>query len=732
MAPLKLFSISLLLLGASIAAALVIVLQTPATGITFDRQRADGLKVLSIDPASPNIDRVQVGDQFHAFRDASGDAIEVNPDVLIEEPDQIVLFRDYNKLLAQQTQLANLLSRGFLDVKPDDGDWVRLETHPKHFHNIPIQFWLQAVLVPVSSIMIAMAVWVFRQQSRPARFLLVSAVGISLSAQCAAIYGVRELALDGDLFRWLSLFNAFGASMFTAGFFGLIWFFPRKLGSTRWVWIASGVLILGWLGNLFQWVDDTATVFYVPVLTVFLPTFFLAWLQWQKAADSPVDRASLKWFLLSVFLGTSAFAGVILIPTALGMRPVASQGVMFVFFVVMFIGVALGIVRYRLFDLGRWWLKIWLWVLGGASVILLDLLLVPLFGLQTEEGLLIALAVIGWIYFPARQMLWEKFQPKTSQQNQMVQLISNILTVESAQRLAEAWPRLVKEQFAALQQSDAPDSAQPATFDNDAQTLYVDHLNDAGCFSVSYPDSGRRLFQRTDLETLDLSRQIVSHVYRSMVLRDQAVDAERQRIMQDLHDDLGSKLLSFVYLSNQPDLKSLAREAMQDMRDILADLDAQPLSLSESQSRWLADIEKRLQGHDISFHAKAIDTQAEPIELPTIVLTNISRILREVVTNAMKHQHTIHISYQSDLKEQRLILTLRLRASHAIEVSPGDWQKARGLKGIARRAAQIGAQVTWDLESDCLVFVLGLQLDYGLVLLPDAHRYRRCGNFAGD
>jgi len=181
--------------------------------------------------------------------------------------------------------------------------------------------------------------------------------------------------------------------------------------------------------------------------------------------------------------------------------------------------------------------------------------------------------------------------------------------------------------------------------------------------------------------------------------------------MQDLHDDLGSKLLSFVYLSKQPDLKALAREAMQDMRDILADLDAKPLSLSESQSRWLADIEKRLQGHDISFHAKAFDAQAESIELPTIVLTNISRIIREVVTNAMKHQQTIHISYQSDLKAQHLILTLRLRARHAIDENPESWKKARGLKGIDRRAAQIGAQIAWDIESDCLVFILDLKLD---------------------
>ena len=54
-----------------------------------------------------------------------------------------------------------------------------------------------------------------------------------------------------------------------------------------------------------------------------------------------------------------------------------------------------------------------------------------------------------------------------------------------------------------------------------------------------------------------------------MCIRDRALDAERQRIYGDLHDDVGSRLLTLLHrvpASEQP----LVREILQDLRAILS------------------------------------------------------------------------------------------------------------------------------------------------------------------
>ncbi|WVM92376.1 hypothetical protein ULG90_22850 [Halopseudomonas pachastrellae] len=110
----------------------------------------------------------------------------------------------------------------------------------------------------------------------------------------------------------------------------------------------------------------------------------------------PVARARLKWLLAAWFAGAFGYLLLVIFPQVIGYPSVAHQTHAWAFFVLTYLGIALGIVRYRLFDLDRWILLAWFWFAFGVLFIVLDAFLILLLDLETSMGLLVSLAVVGW------------------------------------------------------------------------------------------------------------------------------------------------------------------------------------------------------------------------------------------------------------------------------------------------------------------------------------------------
>ncbi|MCA1979081.1 MAG: histidine kinase, partial [Thiobacillus sp.] len=75
---------------------------------------------------------------------------------------------------------------------------------------------------------------------------------------------------------------------------------------------------------------------------------------------------------------------------------------------------------------------------------------------------------------------------------------------------------------------------------------------------------------------------------------ERAVGEERERIYRDLHDDVGAKLLSLVYRAGTPEDASLARSALQDLRDVVSTVQPENLTLEALGADWRAECERRL------------------------------------------------------------------------------------------------------------------------------------------
>ena len=95
---------------------------------------------------------------------------------------------------------------------------------------------------------------------------------------------------------------------------------------------------------------------------------------------------------LSILITMGMGLVVYFLPVALNLPPVAHPSTMVGLVVTLYIGFALGILRYRLFQLERWWFMAWAWFLGGLAVLLVDVAVISASGLNQAEAL--ALAVI--------------------------------------------------------------------------------------------------------------------------------------------------------------------------------------------------------------------------------------------------------------------------------------------------------------------------------------------------
>src|SRR5690606_32773735 len=86
------------------------------------------------------------------------------------------------------------------------------------------------------------------------------------------------------------------------------------------------------------------------------------------ARRRPLDRAALAWLGLAVVVGAGLFVATTIVPAMLGLEAVLAQQQAFLFFLLTLAGIALGVARYRLFELDEWAFGVFLYLF---SVLLL-------------------------------------------------------------------------------------------------------------------------------------------------------------------------------------------------------------------------------------------------------------------------------------------------------------------------------------------------------------------------
>ena len=220
------------------------------------------------------------------------------------------------------------------------------------------------------------------------------------------------------------------------------------------------------------------------------------------------------------------------------------------------------------------------------------------------------------------------------------------------------------------------------------------------------------LQEQLDERTAELA---ASHEREKRFVRQQALDEERQRIMRDMHDGLGSHLMSMMMMAKRgagkhSDYAEGIQSVIDEMRLLIDSMD----SVGESLRSALTVFRKRIipRAKDAGFTVtwnEAANVHYPP-QSPRKVL-QVFRILQEAITNALKHSggDAIGVDITQEGGAQGPV-TIAIRDNG--QGIDADTRKAkvsgRGLKNMRARAAGIGAEIDVASESDGATVTLTL------------------------
>ena len=172
---------------------------------------------------------------------------------------------------------------------------------------------------------------------------------------------------------------------------------------------------------------------------------------------------------------------------------------------------------------------------------------------------------------------------------------------------------------------------------------------------------------------------------------EQVTERERKRIAADLHDDLGAKLLTIVHTSESERISTLAREALEEMRLSVRGLTGKPVRLADALADWRAETVLRLGQANIECDWKG---PAEEIEhlLPARAYVQTTRILRESVSNIIKHSGASHCKVRSSVGERDFGLLVQDNGKGIPMELDGKLDRGHGMSSMKHRAKQLQGQ----------------------------------------
>lgn len=202
----------------------------------------------------------------------------------------------------------------------------------------------------------------------------------------------------------------------------------------------------------------------------------------------------------------------------------------------------------------------------------------------------------------------------------------------------------------------------------------------------------------------------ITHGRLRAIEREQTLLHERQRLMREMHDGVGSSLISALRLveatSDAPvDVAQVLRECIDDLKisiDSLEPMDADLLALLASLRYRLSP---RLEGAGLMLHWQVRDMPPLPW-LDAQCALHVLRILQEVLTNILKHSRATDITLSTATAPRPspdgngadgVLVCVRDNGRPFTPPAPEALSPAhRGLSNIRTRVQVLGAHCTWS------------------------------------
>jgi signal transduction histidine kinase len=686
-----------LLVGAALLGCLGVfaLLRWVAATPTLDAQwragaRGEVVLVASGNPTlAAHVDRVLV-----AASSAGGGRVEVDAAALQRAPRWMVDDTVRGALVHTHEALARVMEDGPVTLHFEGGATARVQPGARGALGLGLLFWPMTALA-LLLYLIGVVVGLVRPQLRNALFTLIAwcqagnLVFIALESLRGLALPAAVVAQDLQLRMALDLVSA-------AAILHAMTIHPHRVprGSAialaGWSAAAAAAALPSLLGLSGGWWPMQATI-------VALGAASIAVLTWSHHLEPNPFVVVMRRF---GFVTVGSLALLVLAVAAASGVPGLQHRVAEVGSVVWYVFFASMLLLVPFVSRSQQLLREFALLAGISTVATsLDLLFVALFSFGQYTSVTLSVFLSLGIYAGARQWILKKITG------------SNVLTLERSfeklyrvAREVEAQPSrhqalmlsLLRDLFEPLEVRAIERSLQHARVVGDGSALMVPipaaaaPAGAAGAWLLRYANRGTRIFTMEDARLADR----VDEQLRRAVAYDHAVERgrseERLRIAQDLHDDIGARLLTLMYKAQDPEMEDYIRHTLQDLKTLTRGLAAAEHKLSHAAAEWKSDIGQRLTAAGIDLRwSFAFD---DDIVLSVVQWSGLTRVLRELVSNAIYHAHATRVDISARLAQGRLALVV---ADDGGGRAPERWSHGLGLGGVRKRVKLMGGRVQW-------------------------------------
>ncbi len=331
----------------------------------------------------------------------------------------------------------------------------------------------------------------------------------------------------------------------------------------------------------------------------------------------------------------------------------------------------------------------------------LDLMFVALFSLGQFTSMTLSLFLSFGLYLSIRR--WVMSHLLSGDNLSTERLFERLYRIareleRQPQRANEMMSRLMRELFDPLEAAVVQGDITATQVRGNGGLMLVrlpdwptDRSQPGKVLVLRHAHKGQRLFTSEDAR---LATRIMEQLQRVLSF-DRAVEQgrseERLRIAQDLHDDIGARLLTLMYQAPNPDIEDYIRHTLQDLKTLTRGLSVQGHTLVDAASEWKRDISHRLNAAraELEWHA----TFDQNLDLSVVQWSALTRILRELVNNTISHAKARRVAIRLTLKDDHLSLTVE---DDGVGRHPETWSHGLGLGGVRKRTKQLGGQVRWS------------------------------------
>ncbi len=451
-------------------------------------------------------------------------------------------------------------------------------------------------------------------------------------------------------------------NMLTASGFGILmpclfFIYPNRLPGAAY---AIAIVVLGFggwtLASVFGPPGNYPIVHLITFMEMLVIIAAVIWQIWATRKD-PLQSAIAIWLGVSTVVGSGAFIALVAVPNSFLMGAVIKESYAFSFFLLIYIGLAVGLMRYRLFELGTWAYRLAFYVSAAVIMILLDLALIAFLPIGHGQALSVSLLVVALAYLPMRDLVWRRFMPsrKRGESDLFAGILDAALQPSSQQR-ADDWSKLLREHFMPLEIEETGDDGPVAKLDAEGLSLYVPPVRDAHALMLRYPNNGQALFSPRDVSTTQHLVRMMQQAGESRDAYDLGVAEERTRIARDIHDNIGAQLMRALHSERSDRKDTMIRETLADLRDVINNAQSQALPLDDVLADLRAETADRLEPHNIALDW-TLEATADDTLLPGKVHA-LRSFIREAASNVIKHSNADALTVKIDVQPQELHLII--------------------------------------------------------------------------